>query len=151
MPDFSSTTLNEEMVRSFLNQEGDRTAIMKISIVEASEEFNFPIANLGFPGENGIFFPTDISAHSCFPAEKEVLFPPLYPIRIVEVDMKQKPYVITAQTPCCVNVIGKDDASTVKKCYSSEDIWNKSYLNSVLKFAGEKIIDKISLSKLCNK
>ena len=61
------------------------------------------------------FSPVDINQFSSFPEEKEVLFPPFYPIRIINVLQEENYYRIIALAPTCVNIAGKDFLSQVTK------------------------------------
>eukprot|EP01022_Parablepharisma_sp_SALTPOND_P013123 TRINITY_DN1731_c0_g1_i1.p1 TRINITY_DN1731_c0_g1~~TRINITY_DN1731_c0_g1_i1.p1 ORF type:complete len:715 (-),score=60.93 TRINITY_DN1731_c0_g1_i1:6570-8714(-) len=141
---FTPTTLKEDIVKRFINEQNTDEAVMEITITEHSEEFNEKIKHLGFPEENGVFFPIDISSYSIRPSEAEILFPPFYPIKIIEVRPKQ----IIAQAPCCVNVAGKDWESNIRKAYSTENVWNKAYLQTVLRFVKTGLTDKLSIVKM---
>ncbi len=149
MAGFTSATADQGRMKKFAwNESAKDNVVLKIQMVEPSEEYNSVIEQLGFPEENGVFFPVNISKLSAHPEESEVLFPPFYPLRIIKVDTSATPCTIVAQAPYCVNVAGKDWISVVRKSYSKEDIWNKAYLDTVLRLAKDKIISKLSIGTI---
>ena len=115
---FTSTTVdkNEAIKFTLMAPHGLKT-LFEIQIVDFDESFAKFINDFGFPEENGVFFPVDINQYSCYPQEKEVLFPPFYPIRIINVQHMEGYYKIIAHSPSCVNAAGKDFLSNTRKVF----------------------------------
>ncbi len=150
MAGFTSASSDQLRVKRYTawNEGCKENVVMKIQLVEPSEEYNEVIERLGFPEENGVFFPVNIAKISMTPEEAEVVFPPFYPFRVTKVDTSSVPNVIWAQTPYCVNVAGLDWISVVRKSYSREENWNKAYLDTVLALAKNRVITKLSIGTI---
>jgi hypothetical protein len=150
---FTSTTLDKDKTIEFaLRNKGENFVILEMTTVNFDDSFAQFIADFGFPEENGVFFPADISKYSAFPSEKEVLFPPFYPMKILDVfneTADNKSYSkIVAETPYSVSVAGKDLVKKIFKGETQENEWNEAYVESLFDLIHKKVVDKLSIVKL---
>lgn len=151
---FVSTSLTREVAVAFANNggTGEESTLLEIRLVECDEGYIRFIKGFGFPEENGVFFPVNISEFSAYNSEKEVLFPPFYPMRIVNVcteSFEGKTYSkIMAETPSCVNISGKNRFNNILKAQTTDVDWKKQYIDSMLRLGEKRIIDKLSLVNL---
>ena len=109
---------------------------------------------LDFPEEIAVFFPVDISEYSIFHKQREVLFPPFYPIKIVDFKEEEpgpQEHVgkvrFFLETPSSVCVLGKnmkDKAGSGED--SGDDEGNKAYLNALFSLIKDQAIDKLCIS-----
>ena len=93
LPAFTSTTTDISIADYFINLERGRLKnqnerklvklIMKLE--ENAEEFCEFLKKFDFIEGCGILYPADISQYSLYSNEKEVLFPPFYPFKIINV------------------------------------------------------------------
>lgn len=148
---FTSTTTDPETAMRFMNMGTNFAAtLMELTLTDFDESFNSFIMEFGFPEENGVFFPVDIAKFSEYEGEKEVLFPPFYPIKILDIQTvagdNGAPYnKIVISAPFCVNIAG----TKVKDWRVTTDFdWKHVYLESMLELAEKGIIDKLSIDRL---
>ena len=142
---FTSTTIDKDKAIEFTMRapQGIKT-LYEISLVPFDESFSNFINDFGFPEENGVFFPVDISKVSVYDDEKEVLFPPFYPIKIINVRQEEEYCKIIAQAPSLVSIAGKDFTFYLNKIDKGK-ISGKHYNEDILDLTSKKIIDKLSL------
>ncbi len=151
---FVSTTQAKEVAMRFakLGGKGDSSTLMEVRLVDFDDSFARFVSDFRFPEENGVFFPVDISAQSEFADESEVLFPPFYPVRVLEVSEEvingETFDKIVVEAPYCVNIAGKDSTANYLKNVSKNQDWNKAYLDSITSLCKRRIIDKLSVVKL---
>ncbi len=145
---FMTTTLNQKKAMTFA-REGQQAGatILQINLVDFNQEFADFVAQFEFPEENGVYFPISIAKFSQEKDEEEVLFPPFYPLKIIEVKVDSYCY-ITAEAPYYVNMAGKSAISNMYKEMPRNADDAKEYLNSLIKLVRQKLIDKISVVKL---
>ncbi len=151
---FVSTSLNRDVAVTFANNggSGGESTLLEIRLVECDEGYVRFIKGFGFPEENGVLFPVNISEFSVYNSEQEVLFPPFYPMKIVDVGSETvagRTYSkIVAETPNCVNISGKNQLNNMLKAQSSDVDWKRQYIDSMLRLSERRIIDKLSLVNL---
>eukprot|EP01022_Parablepharisma_sp_SALTPOND_P025303 TRINITY_DN585_c0_g1_i2.p1 TRINITY_DN585_c0_g1~~TRINITY_DN585_c0_g1_i2.p1 ORF type:complete len:522 (-),score=68.21 TRINITY_DN585_c0_g1_i2:374-1939(-) len=146
---FTSTSTSIEEATEFAR---DNPTIFEITLVDLDEEFDKFITEFKFPEENGVFFPVDISEKSYFSKEKEVLFPPFYPMKIVkvcEVKINGKSYKkVIAEAPFSVCVAGKGWSNNFLKKFADNMEWNKIYLEKIAELIEKNVMDKLSIGNL---
>ncbi len=141
---FTSTTTDEGVTRSFLKGDKPGATIIKITFVEPRDEFCDFVKQFEFPEENGILFPVGVSHLSEFAGEKEVLFPPFYPVKIVgTIRDEGAGNVIYAEAPysvCSMNDdLVKDDEDTT----TPEQ--QKRILDTICRFVEQRLMYYVSL------
>jgi hypothetical protein len=83
-------------------------AILSITLVDSTEEYEDFIKSCNFNEKSGIFYPFLVPNKSLDKKGKDVLiFPVFYPMKIIEVETHVIPYKIVAEAPYCVNVLFK--------------------------------------------
>ncbi len=148
---FVSTSLDKKVAVEFANHGSGAGAstLLEMRLVECDDSYVRFIRDFEFPEENGVYFPVNISEFSVYSTEREVLFPPFYPIKIIDVDEEtvdgQTYSRILAEVPNCVNISGKSRLSNMLKVQSSDVDWGKEYLDSMLRLSEHRIVDKLSL------
>lgn len=142
---FTSTTHLEEKAMEFASWGCKDTAtVMEITLVDFDDLFLNFLKDFEFPEENGVFFPVDISEFSEYPKEKEVLFPPFYPIRILDVIKYVRGTKIIAEAPFSVSVAGKDWIINAFKNRNLDKHLERSYIEEILDFVKKEVIDNLS-------
>ncbi len=152
---FVSTSMSREVAVGFADNGGNgkgASTVLEIRLVECDSSYLSFIKRFGFPEENGVFFPVNISEYSAYNNEKEVLFPPFYPMKIIDVGTEVidgKTYSkIVAETPTCVNISGKSRLNNVLKAQTTDIDWKKQYIDSMLRLSERRIVSKLSLVNL---
>eukprot|EP01022_Parablepharisma_sp_SALTPOND_P025304 TRINITY_DN585_c0_g1_i3.p1 TRINITY_DN585_c0_g1~~TRINITY_DN585_c0_g1_i3.p1 ORF type:complete len:457 (-),score=69.19 TRINITY_DN585_c0_g1_i3:374-1744(-) len=146
---FTSTSTNIEMATKFAR---DNATIFEITLVDLDEKFDKLITEFEFPEENGVFFPVDISGKSRIIGEEEVLFPPFYPMKIVDVyedKINGKPYKkVIAEAPFSVCVAEKVWRGNLHRDDTNDMIWKKIYLEKTAELIEKNVMDKLSIGNL---
>ncbi len=151
---FVSTSLDKKVALEFAKKGSGvgTSTVLEMKLVECDESYVRFVRDFEFPEENGVYFPVDVSEFSIYAGEKEVLFPPFYPVKIVDVGdetVDGRTYSrILAEVPNCVNISGKNRLNNILKAQTSDVDWGKEYLDSMLRLSSRRIVDKLSLVNL---
>ncbi|MDR3548335.1 MAG: hypothetical protein P4M11_08755 [Candidatus Pacebacteria bacterium] len=141
---FLSTTLSKELAIGG----AEETLLLEITLVDYDDGFEDGMRAFGAAVEDGVFFPVSLAQNSVSPYEREVLFPPFYPVKIAGVGTelvggraRQK---LELRAPKCVHVTGRVRLDKVhQQAYSSD--WKKGYVETMLQLCERKIVTRLSL------
>ncbi len=147
---FLSTTLSKELALSFSSNEGKgATALLEILLVDYDDELESGLKRFGLLQDGGVVFPASIARCSVCEEEKEVLFPPFYPAKVVDVGTEiiggrvyQK---VMMKAPKCVQVSGRQ---RLDKSQPFSTAWKRPYVETMLQLCERRTITRLGLVDL---
>lgn len=152
-PAFTSTTTDVSVADYFINLERGRLKnqterklvklIMKLE--ENAVDFYEFLKKFEFAEESGILYPADISHHSLYFNEKEVLFPPFYPFKISNIIVNDGLICIHLIVPkqLCFSSIKHSENKWRMPVISN--IWTKEYLDKTIDLVEKNLSTDITL------
>ena len=98
---------------------------------------------------NGYYSPVDIHKLSAYPDEREILFPPFYPIRILEITLPhlhpEGIFHIVLLVPTYIN-IGKEYGYTFKRSFNMTEEMARAYVQRLTILLEKEQMTKVDLS-----
>ncbi len=149
-PSLTSTTADEKIADEFINiQRGkDKTHHMvklSMKLTDEAGPFSEFLREFNFAEDCGLFYPCDVSKYSAFREEKEVLFPPFYPFKIVGIAPEKDGVIridLLVPRSVCVSTIKNATAKLLMG--SAEDAWADEYLRKVCDLVGRGLSSDLS-------
>ena len=153
-PSFTSTTIDENVADYFIGLEKENSTgkqdrkLVKLcmELTENTDEFCSYLKKFDFVEGCGITFPADISRHSAFPKEKEVLFPPFYPFKICQINEKDGITSIKIVVPkqlCFTSLKGFQ----TKRCKeNATENWSQAFIDKSIELVVNGISTDLTFS-----
>eukprot|EP01022_Parablepharisma_sp_SALTPOND_P025305 TRINITY_DN585_c0_g2_i1.p1 TRINITY_DN585_c0_g2~~TRINITY_DN585_c0_g2_i1.p1 ORF type:complete len:472 (-),score=47.62 TRINITY_DN585_c0_g2_i1:1533-2948(-) len=143
---FTSTSPDITVATKFAHEDA---TIFEITLVDIDKVFDKFINDFGLTEKNGVFFPVDIGSQSCYPNEKEVVFPPFYPMKIIDVCEDKingklyKKVIVEAPFSVCT---GKNKFLEHYCKRARKDMkWNETSLEKFVELIEKKVINKLTI------